>query len=123
MARRLILAAAVTAVAFACPAGSLAATAPTSPPTLTTAPYALPATFTWTPAANGSNPLDPNTSQRVRRADGACPQGPVADSQSIGPVRDMATTSHTTSDGLADGTYCFFIRTTSPLSGSADGPG
>ena len=123
MARRLILAVAFAATAFAYPAGSLAATAPTSPPVLATAPYALPATFTWTPAANGTNPLDPNTSQQVRRADGACPQGPVADSRSIGPARGMAATSHTTSDGLADGTYCFFIRTTSLLGGSADGPG
>lgn len=123
MARRLILAAALLAVAFACPAGSLAATAPTGPPILTTVPYVVPATFTWTPAANGADPLDPNTSQRVRRADGACPQGPVADSRAIGPVRDMSAASHTTSDGLADGTYCFFIRTTSLLGGTADGPG
>ena len=123
MARRLTLTAAFAAFVLACPASSLAATAPTSPPTLTTAPYAVPATFTWTPAANGPNPLDPNTAQQVRRADGACPQGPVGDSRSIGPVRDMTAASHTTSEGLNDGLYCFFIRTTSLLGGTADGPG
>ena len=123
MARRMILAAAFAAVALACSAGSLAATAPTSPPALVTAPYAVPATFTWTPAANGPDLLDPNTAQQIRRADGACPQGQVGDSRSIGPVRDMSAASHTTSDTLADGLYCFFIRTTSLLGGTADGPG
>ena len=45
------------------------------PPTLTTTPYVAPATFTWTPAVNGPDPLDPNTSQQVYRADGVCPPG------------------------------------------------
>jgi hypothetical protein len=123
MARRSILAAAFAAVALACSASALAATAPTDPPTLTTAPYVVPATFTWTPAANGPDPLDPNTAQQVFRADGACPQGPVIGAQSVGPVRDMTAASHTTSGTLASGIYCFFIRTTSLLGGTADGPG
>ena len=81
MARRLILAAAFAVLAVACPAAALAATAPTSPPTLTTAPYVVPATFTWTPAVNGPDLLDPNTTQQVRRGDGVCPPGPVPETR------------------------------------------
>ena len=85
------------------------------PPTLTTAPYAPPATFTWTPAPNGPNILDPNTSAAGRRGDGVCPPGPVTGGGTVGPVRDMAAGSHTTSATIPDGVYCFHIRTTSLL--------
>lgn len=123
MARRLYLAAVVAATAVAFPASSFAATAPTDPPTLTSTPYVAPATFTWTPAVNGPDPLDPNTSQQVYRADGVCPPGVATGGSAVGQVRSMTARMHTTADGISDGIYCFHIRTTSELGGSADGPG
>ena len=123
MARRLFLAAAITASAVASPAAALAATAPTDPPTLTTAPYVAPATFTWTPAVNGPNPLDPNTTQQVFRGDGVCPAGAVTGGGAVGQLVDMNTVMHTTAADIPSGIYCFHIRTTSLLTGSADGPG
>jgi hypothetical protein len=113
----------VAAVAVACPPSSSAATAPTDAPTLTSTPYVAPATFTWTPAVNGPDPLDPNTSQRVRRADGVCPQGAGTGGAAVGEVRPMTAGTHTTSAGIPDGIYCFYIRTASLLGGTADGPG
>ena len=124
MAPRFIFAAALAAAAFACPAAALAATAPANPPTLASAPYARPATFNWVPAVSDPNaPLDPDTAQQVFRSDGPCPAGAVTTGQSVGPVHDMTVTSHTTSTNLANGVYCFHIRTASLLGGIADGPG
>jgi hypothetical protein len=123
MARRFSLAAVVAAAVVALPASAFAATAPTAPPTLTTTPYAPPATFTWTPAVNGPDPLDPNTSQQVYRADGVCPAGAVSAGGPVGPVRATTAGSHTTSEDIPDGIYCFHIRTASLLGDTADGPG
>jgi hypothetical protein len=122
MARRFYLAAAI-AVVVAIPAGAFAATAPTDPPTLTSAPYVAPATFTWTPAVNGADPLDPNTTQQVFRGDGVCPPGPVSGGGAVGQIVAMNVTMHTTSAEIPSGIYCFHVRTTSLLGGTADGPG
>jgi hypothetical protein len=120
----LYLAVAVAAVAVAFPTAAFAATAPTDPPTLTSTPYVAPATFTWTPAANGSNPLDPNTSQQVFRGNGTCPPGAVTGGAAVGQILPMTVTTHTTAADIPSGIYCFHIRTTSLLGGvPADGPG
>ena len=123
MARRLYLAAAIAVVAVASPAGALAATAPADPPTLTSAPYVAPATFTWTPAVNGPDPLDPNTTQQVFRGDGVCPTGAVTGGGAVGQLVPMTTVTHTTATDIPSGVYCFHVRTTSLLGGTADGPG
>ncbi len=123
MARRLYLAAAIAVFAIASPAAALAATAPTDPPTLTSAPYVAPATFTWTPAVNGADPLDPNTTQQVFRGDGVCPAGAVTGGAAVGQAIPMTRAMHTTAADIPSGIYCFHIRTTSLLGGTADGPG
>ena len=123
MVRRLHLAAAVAVAAVASPAGAFAATAPADPPTLTSAPYVAPATFTWTPAVNGPDLLDPNTTQQVFRGDGVCPAGAVTGGGAVGQIVPMTTTMHTTSADIPSGIYCFHVRTTSLLGGTADGPG
>jgi hypothetical protein len=122
MARTFAIAAVIAAIAVACPASSFAATA-SGAPTLTTTPYVAPATFVWTPAANGPDPLDPNTSQQVYRGDGACPDGTVTGGGPIGAALPMTAATHTTSTTIPDGIYCFHIRTASLLGGVADGPG
>ncbi len=122
MARTFSFAAVIAAVTVVCPASSFAATAG-SAPTLTTTPYVAPATFVWTPATDGSDPLDPNTSQQVYRGDGVCPEGAVTGGGPIGAALPMTATTHTTSATIPDGIYCFHIRTTSLLTGVADGPG
>ncbi|MDX6572370.1 MAG: hypothetical protein QOC86_1526, partial [Gaiellales bacterium] len=63
--RRSALAAMVAALAAGLPGAALAATAPTDPPVLTSAPYAFPLTLHWRPAPD---PL--NISQSVYRATG-----------------------------------------------------
>ena len=83
----------------------------------------MPASFTWTPAVNGPDLLDPNTAQQVYRDEGACPPGAVSGGGPVGPSRPMTTTSHTTSGVVPNGVYCFHIRTASLLGGTADGPG
>ena len=123
MARSLYLAAAIAVLAAMSPAGALAATAPTDPPTLTSTPYVAPATFTWTPAVNGPDLLDPNTTQQVFRGDGVCPPGAVTGGGAVGQLRPMTVTMHTTSADIPSGIYCFHVRTTSLLGGTADGPG
>ncbi|HEY3612081.1 MAG TPA: hypothetical protein VGK92_00165 [Gaiellales bacterium] len=121
MARRFLLAAVVAAVAVASPASALAATA-AGAPTLTSAPYVKPATISWTPAVSDpATPLDPDLSQDVFRTPAACPAGVVATGASVQHY-DMSTASHTTSDTIPDGTYCFHIRTNGLLT-TADGPG
>ena len=123
MARRLYLAAAIAVVATVSPAGAQAATAPTDPPTLTSTPYVAPATFTWTPAVNGPDLLDPNTTQQVFRGDGVCPPGAVTGGGAVGQLRPMTVTTHTTAPDIPSGIYCFHIRTTSLLGGTADWTG
>jgi hypothetical protein len=123
MAVRFSLFAVAAVIAAAWPVSALAATAPADPPALTSAPYVAPAAFSWTPAANGPDILDPNIAQQVYRADGACPPGAVSAGRPIGALRDMTVGSHITSATLPDGSYCFHIRTVSALGGAADGPG
>jgi hypothetical protein len=115
MARRstvLALAAAITALA---PVGANAATAPASPPVLTSAPFVRPATFHWTPASDPAN-----ASQGVYRSSGACSQpqalgGPIVTGLPAGQTDFSA--------GPVDGIYCYHIRTTDLLGGTAEGPG
>jgi hypothetical protein len=124
MARRLLLVAVIAVLTAALPASSYAATAPAAAPTLTTAPYVKPATFTWTSAP--VDLLDPahNVSQQVYRANGVCPASTANTGGAIGNALDpTGTQTHTTADTIADGTYCFHIRTTDVLGGTADGPG
>jgi hypothetical protein len=122
MARRFVLAAVIAVAAAAYPASSFAATA-AGAPTLASAPYVKPATIAWTPAANGNNPIDVNIAQQVLRSDGTCPAGAVTTGGVVGSY-DMTVHSHTTTDTIPDGVYCFHIRTFSFLSKDpADGPG
>jgi hypothetical protein len=122
MARRLLLVAVVAILTAVLPASSLAATA-AGAPTLTSAPYVKPATISWTPAADDPlAPLDPNTAQDVFLSPDACPTGAVTTGSSVHTFNDMSVQTYTT-DVLADGVYCFHIRTTSLLGGTADGPG
>ena len=115
MARRstvLALAAAITALA---PVGANAATAPASPPVLTSAPFVRPATFHWTSASDPAN-----VSQGVYRSSGVCAQpqalgGPIVTGLPPGQTDFSA--------GPVDGIYCYHIRTTDLLGGTAEGPG
>ena len=72
---------------------------------------------------NGPDPLDPNTTQQVFRGDGVCPPGAVTGGGAVGQLVTMTTVTHTTATDIPSGIYCFHIRTTSLLGGSADGPG
>ena len=124
MARRLLLVAVIAVLTAALPASSSAATAPAAAPTLTTAPYVKPATFTWTSAP--VDLLDPahNVSQQVYRANGVCPASTANTGGAIGAALDpTGPQTHTTADTIADGVYCFHIRGDDVLGGTADGPG
>jgi hypothetical protein len=112
--RRSALAAMVAALAAGLPGAALAATAPTDPPVLTSAPYAFPLTLHWTPAPD---PL--NISQSVYRATGPCTDPPAAG----GLIRTFPgnATSDFTGRPL-DGTYCYHVKVADLLT-TADGPG
>ena len=111
MARRSTIAAAVAVFAAIWPVSSFAAVAPVAAPVLTSSPYALPVTFTWTPGVSDPlTPLTPNTWQTVERTDGACPAAATSTPVVIGtPFHDNTTSG--ASDSPADGFYCYFIKT------------
>lgn len=114
MRRSMVLALAGAFTALWC-AGAQAATAPANPPFLTSAPFVRPATFHWTPASDPAN-----TSQGVYRSSGVCarPQalgGPIVTGLPPGQADFSA--------GPVDGIYCYHIRTTDLLGGTAEGPG
>jgi hypothetical protein len=112
--RRSILAALAVVLAAALPAGASAATAP-SGLQLTTAEYVSPAHFTWTP---GDDPL--NVQQTVHRAPGACTTPPAA-AQLVATYPGNETAEHFAMPG--EGRFCFFVRATDALGGTADSPG
>jgi hypothetical protein len=103
MARRFFLAAVVAALAVACPASAFAA-APATGLTLTSTPYAVPASMAWTP-----DPLNvPPGSQQAYRADIACPtQGPAPAGSPVGGPMAPDVQARDTGANLADGKYCF----------------
>src|SRR3954470_6319142 len=108
----LALAGTITALS---PIGARAATAPAIPPVLTSAPFVRPATFHWTPASDPAN-----ASQGVYRSSGVCSQpqalgGPIVTGLPAGQTDFSA--------GPVDGVYCYHIRTTDLLGGTAEGPG
>jgi hypothetical protein len=108
----LALAGTITALS---PIGARAATAPAIPPVLTSAPFVRPATFHWTPASDPAN-----ASQGVYRSSGVCSQpqalgGPIVTGLPAGQTDFSA--------GPVDGVYCYHIRTTDVLGGTAEGPG
>ncbi len=114
MRRSMVLALAGAFTALWC-AGAQAATAPANPPFLTSAPFVRPATFHWTPASDPAN-----ASQGVYRSSGVCarPQalgGPIVTGLPPGQTDFSA--------GPVDGIYCYHIRTTDLLGGTAEGPG
>ncbi len=115
MARRSTVLALAAAIAALSPVGAHAATAPASPPVLTSAPFVRPATFHWTPASDPAN-----VSQGVYRSSGVCAQpqalgGPIVTGLPPGQTDFSA--------GPVDGIYCYHIRTTDLLGGTAEGPG
>jgi hypothetical protein len=116
MARRPILAVVIVAAAVVAlaPARAGAATAPTDAPHLTSAPYAFPAVFQWTP---GVNPIA--QSQTVWRRNGNCATTIDPGTQVSGTLSNAVNSYSATP---ADGAYCYFIRA-SDLLGSADSPG
>jgi hypothetical protein len=117
VARRSILVALAVAVVAAWSGNASAATTP-SAPQLASAPYASPAVLQWTPAA--SDPSNPNVSQTVYRAPGAC-TNPLTPGVAIRVYQDNTTSQHVEKPG--DGTFCFSITATDFIGGTADGPG
>ncbi len=107
---------ALAAVVASLGAGSAeAATAPANAPVLTSAPYAWPATFRWTPGADPAN-----ASQGVYRSSGECTQPPAAG----GPIMTGLPAAQTDfTAGPVDGIYCYTIRTTDLAGGTATSPG
>ena len=108
----LALAAAITALSAV---SAHAATAPAGPPVLTSARFVRPATFHWTPTSDPAN-----VSQGVYRSSGVCAQpqamgGPIVTGLPPGQTDFSA--------GPVDGIYCYHIRTTDLLRGTAEGPG
>ena len=102
-------------IAALCSGSAQAATAPSSAPVLTSAPYVWPATFHWTPGADPTN-----ASQGVYRSSGVCTQPPAQG----GPIRTgLPATQTDFTAGPVDGIYCYTIRTTDLLGGTATSPG
>ena len=113
MVRRSILVTLVVAAAAVWTGGAQAATAP-SAPHLTSAPWASPAVFAWTPGADPTN-----VSQTVYRAPGAC----TTSAATAVPVRtypDNTTSQHFAHPG--DGTWCYYVSATDLAGGTASGP-
>jgi len=111
--RRFILAALAVAITGALPSSASAATAP-SALQLTTPQYVSPAHFTWTPGADILN-----IEQSVWRAPGACTTPPAA-GQLVATYPGNAQAEHFAVPG--DGTFCFFVRASDALGGTADSP-
>ena len=115
MARRFIPIAVIAAFAAAAPSPSLAATAPASAPVLTSALYVFPLTLRWTPGNDATN-----ASQSIYRSSGTC-TSPV---QAGGPITTFPGNATTDFTGRpVDGTYCYYVRATDLLGGTANGPG
>jgi hypothetical protein len=100
MRRRSFFVAMVAAAATLVPAGAQAAT-----PTVTSAAFASPVTFSWTPDALA-------VTESLIRAPGACPQagGTVFPSEPVGAPS-------TRSDAPGDGVFCYSVQTDPELSG------
>lgn len=114
MAPRSILVALAVAISAAWPTSALSATAPGAPH-LTTAPYASPAIFQWTPAADLLN-----VSQTIHRAPGACTT-PLATGVAVRTYPGNATNQHFAVPG--EGTFCFYVSAADLAGGTANSPG
>ena len=108
MARRSILVALAVAAVAGWSGSASAATAP-SALQLASAPYTSPAVLQWTPGA--SDVLNPNVSQTVYRAPGAC-TNPLARGSRCRVYQDNTTSQHIAKPG--DGRFCFSITRDRP---------
>ena len=115
MARRSLPVTLVAAIAALWPVSAQAVTAPAAAPQLTSAPFASPAVFTWTP---GVDPL--NTTQTIYRSPGTC-AAPVSAAVPVRVYDDNAQSQHFAVPG--DGTWCFSVRTTDSQNQAASSPG
>ena len=115
MARRSILAAMAIVAAVVLPASVYAAT-PASAPQLVSSPFTPSVALRWTP---GADPL--NIAQAVYRDEGVC-TAPVTDGTQVATFAGNGTTQWTTPTPVADGIYCYYIRSSDLLT-SVNGPG
>ncbi len=115
MARRSMVMTVALVIASLWSVAAEAATAPSNAPVLTSAPYAWPGTFHWTPGADPTN-----ASQGVYRSSGVCTQPPAQG----GPIQTgLPPTQTDFTAGPVDGIYCYTIRTVDLLGGTATSPG
>jgi hypothetical protein len=107
MARRSILVAIAAVVAMLVPVGAQAAT-----PTRTSATFASPVTFSWTPDAIA-------VTEQLLRAPGACPQAGLAP---VGAAAPFGVPLSTRSDAPGEGVFCYAVQNNPDINGSV-GPG